>query len=223
MPQAGLLILDCYIWWVQCLDSKGNSKETGSKNWSVWNTWYFSQHKRQLQLPHVQTADKLLNSSYIQRVCLCFWDGGFYGGGFFWGGGVFLCKVSLRNKFPTWCQQGDQIAVYTTNIVCESEKWSKLQCWVYFCWEVISQIYSALWPWDCCEKWNYISISNAKRNSLEIYRKLQLYSTLSLKEISAYSSCYISTCIGTVQSTVHVYNQRHLWSSLDMNTSSNPK
>lgn len=45
---------------------------------------------------------------------MCGWDGGFYGGG--GGGGGFLCKVALRNMFPTWCQQRDQTAVYTTNI-----------------------------------------------------------------------------------------------------------
>lgn len=52
VPQNGLLIIEHYNQQVQCLDSERKL------NSSAWNTWYFTQHKRQLQLPCVQRAEK---------------------------------------------------------------------------------------------------------------------------------------------------------------------
>lgn len=66
MPQIESLITEHNIQWVQGLKD--------SKNWRVWNICYFTQHKRQLQLPHVQTAVKLLNSTVTFWVfCLLVW------------------------------------------------------------------------------------------------------------------------------------------------------
>lgn len=71
VPQDdGLLIIDYYDQQVQCLES---DREL---NCSAGNTWYSTHHQRQLQLPHVQAANKLPAGNSIQRVGWLFWGKG---------------------------------------------------------------------------------------------------------------------------------------------------
>lgn len=66
VPQNRLLTIEHYNQQVQCLDSERKL------NSSAWNTWYFIQHKRQLQLPCVQRAEKHQSGNSIHREGLLF-------------------------------------------------------------------------------------------------------------------------------------------------------
>lgn len=108
MPQVGSLITGHYIQWVQCLDSNGNLKKRQQELKCVEHMVFHSTQEATAAPSCPNSWQTFQLYSYIQRI-FCLW----VGGGVFLGTvgwrcfGFFLCEVPLRNKFPTWCQQGD--------------------------------------------------------------------------------------------------------------------
>lgn len=83
-----------------------------------------------------------------------------------------------------------------------------LLVWVPLCWKV-SKIYSALWQWDYSKKLNHVSIRNAKRSSLGIYRTFHLHNT-PLKRLQLILRVTNLLALVPQQNTVQVCNPKAL-------------